>query len=322
MLILNRNDILSVASREEVVDCVEKAVLVYEEKNFHMPDRMCVDYGGNSLLLMPCFTKKSMGTKLVSLFPENEKKNLPALFGVMVLNDGRTGEPLAVLNGSALTALRTGAVGGVGIRHMTLKKVKTLGIVGAGVQGFHQAVTACTQRQFKTVYVYDRFAEKAYQLCEKLSEVLKDIAVQEAKSSEELLTESDVVITATTSLEPVLPDDPGLFLGKHVVGIGSYKPDMREFPRALYTHVRTMAVDTEYALVESGDVKVPLEKGWIRKDQIVTLGKIISGKIPVTCGEKETTIFKSVGMALFDLMVSGFIYKRAVEKGIGREVVF
>ncbi|MCD6517930.1 MAG: ornithine cyclodeaminase family protein [Candidatus Aminicenantes bacterium] len=322
MLILNQKDLLRAVSREDTVDCVEKAVLVYEDKNFHMPDRMCVEYGKNSLLLMPCFTKKSMGTKLVSLFPENERKNMPVLFGVMVLNDGETGKPLAVLNGSALTALRTGAVGGAGIRHMTSKKVKTLGIVGAGVQGFHQAVTACTQRQFETVYVYDKFSEKAYQLCKKLSEALKDQTVIEAKSSEELLADSDVLITATTSSEPVLPDEAKLFLGKHVVGIGSYKPDMREFPKALYTHVRTMAVDTEYALVESGDVKVPLEKGWIRKDQIVTLGKIISGKVSITPGGEETTVFKSVGMALFDLMVSGFIYKRAVEKGIGREVVF
>ncbi len=322
MLILNREDLLRSASREEIVDCVGKAALVYEEKNFHMPDRMSVDYGKNSLLLMPCFTEKSMGTKLVSLFPENEKKDLPVLFGVMVLNDGETGRPLAVLNGSALTALRTGAVGGAGIRHMTSKKVETLGIVGAGVQGFHQAVTACTQRPFKTVYVYDKFPDKAFRLCEKLSEVLKDQAVMEAKSSEELLTESDVVITATTSLEPVLPDDERLFIGKHIVGIGSYKPVMREFPKALYTHVRTMAVDTEYALVESGDVKMPLEKGWIRKDQIVTLGKIISGKVSVASGKEETTVFKSVGMALFDLVVSGFIYERAVKKGIGREVDF
>lgn len=322
MLILNQEDLLRAVSREEIVDCVEKAVLLYEEKDFHMPDRMCVDYGKNSLLLMPCFTEKSMGTKLVSLFPENEKKNVPVLFGVMVLNDGETGKPLAVLNGSALTALRTGAVGGAGIRHMTSEKVKSLGIAGAGVQGFHQAVTACTQRQFKKVYVYDKFPDKAFRLCEKLSEALKDRDVMEAKSPEELLAESDVVITATTSSEPVLPDEPGLFLGKHVVGIGSYKPDMREFPKALYMHVRTMAVDTDYALVESGDVKVPLEKGWIRKDQIVTLGKIISGKVPVTCGKEETTVFKSVGMALFDLIVSGFIYKRAEEKGIGREVDF
>ncbi|HZX11460.1 MAG TPA: ornithine cyclodeaminase family protein, partial [Acidobacteriota bacterium] len=203
MLVLNQKDILNAVTRNEIVDSVEKALRMYEEKKFHMPDRMHVDYRGNTLLLMPCFTKKSMGTKLVSLYPQNEKKDLPVLFGVMVLNDGNTGKPLAVLDGSALTALRTGAVGSVSIRHMTSKKVSILGIVGAGVQGFHQTITACTQRDFKSVYVYDKFSEKSDQLIEKLLKKLKNIKVKKAKKAEELLEEAEVVITATTSTEPV-----------------------------------------------------------------------------------------------------------------------
>jgi len=164
MLILNQEDLLRAVSREEMVDCVEKAVLVYEEKDFNMPDRMCVEYGKNSLLLMPCFTEKSMGTKLVSLFPENEKKDLPVLFGVMVLNDGETGRPLAVLNGSALTALRTGAVGGAGIRHITSEKAKSLGIVGAGVQKKRISCVRSYQRCLKTLLFRKRKTLKNYWL--------------------------------------------------------------------------------------------------------------------------------------------------------------
>lgn len=322
MLVLNQKDILNAVTRNEIVDSVEKALRMYEEKNFHMPDRMHVDYRGNTLLLMPCFTKKSMGTKLVSLYPENEKKDLPVLFGIMVLNDGNTGKPLAVLDGSALTALRTGAVGSVSIRHMTPKKVNTLGIVGAGVQGFHQTITACTQRDFKSVYVYDKFSEKSDQLIEKLLKKLKNIEVKKAKSAEELLKEAEVVITATTSMEPVLPDEERLFLGKHIVGIGSYKPDMREFPKALFKNIKTLAVDTEYAHIESGDLKVPLEKGWIQEDQILTLGKVIMEKSFINQEREGTTVFKSVGMALFDEVVSEFIYQKAREKDLGQEVHF
>ncbi|MGM0465733.1 MAG: ornithine cyclodeaminase family protein [Acidobacteriota bacterium] len=322
MLVLNQKDILNAVTRNEIVDSVEKALRMYEEKNFHMPDRMHVDYRGNTLLLMPCFTKKSMGTKLVSLYPENEKKDLPVLFGIMVLNDGNTGKPLAVLDGSALTALRTGAVGSVSIRHMTPKKVNTLGIVGAGVQGFHQTITACTQRDFKSVYVYDKFSEKSDQLIEKLLKKLKNIEVKKAKSAEELLKEAEVVITATTSMEPVLPDEERLFLGKHIVGIGSYKPDMREPPKALFKNIKTLAVDTEYAHIESGDLKVPLEKGWIQEDQILTLGKVIMEKSFINQEREGTTVFKSVGMALFDAVVSEFIYQKAREKDLGQEVHF
>ncbi|MBS3818432.1 ornithine cyclodeaminase family protein [bacterium] len=322
MLILSQNDMLRAVSRNEIVDSVEKSMLLYEEKGFHMPERMHVDYKGNTLLLMPCFTEKSMGTKVVSLYPENAKKHIPVLFGVMVLSDGETGKPLALLNGSALTALRTAAVGSVSIRHMTSERVETLGIVGAGVQGFNQTISACTQRDFKTIYVYDKFSEKAESLGEKLTDTLKNIKVKKENSSEELLTKSDVVITATNSREPVLSDDENLFWGKHIVGIGSYKPDMREFPKALFKNIKRMVVDTEHAFVESGDLKVPVEKDWIRKDQIITMGKIISRKLAINFKGEKTTVFKSVGMALFDLVVSEFIYKNAREKGIGREVRF
>jgi ornithine cyclodeaminase len=205
---------------------------------------------------------------------------------------------------------------------MTSNKVNTLGIVGAGVQGFHQTITACTQRDFKAVYVYDKFSEKAEQLRKKLFKRLKDIEIIKAKSSEELLKESEVVITATTSMEPVLPDQERLFLGKHVVGIGSYKPNMREFPKALFKNTKTIAVDTEHALIESGDLKVPLEKGWIQKNQILTIGKLISEKPLMNHKGEGTTVFKSVGMALFDLIVSELIYHKAREKGLGREVHF
>jgi len=322
MLILNQKDILRAVNRNEIVDSVETALRLYEEKKFHMPDRMHVDYQGKTLLLMPCFSQKNMGTKLVSLFPENEKKDFPVLFGVMVLNDGDTGKPLAVLDGAALTALRTGAVGSVSIRHMTSKKVSTLGIVGAGVQGFHQTITACTQRDFESIYVFDRVQEKADQLKVKLSSELKDSEVIQAKSAEELVKESEVVITATTSMEPVLPDKERLFLRKHIVGIGSYKPNMREFPKALFKNIKTLTVDTEHALVESGDLKIPLEKGWIKKNRILTLGRIIMGKSSMNLEGEGTSVFKSVGMALFDLVVSEFIYQKAKEKGLGQEVHF
>jgi len=155
MLCLNENDILKAVSLEEVMEAVESALLLYEKKEFHMPMRMQVDYEGNTLLLMPAFTPKVFGTKLVSLFPKNTGKNIPVLKGTMILNDGETGEPLALLDAAALTALRTGAVGGVGVKYLTPSNVKALGVVGAGVQGFHQALFATEVRPFSEVFVYD-----------------------------------------------------------------------------------------------------------------------------------------------------------------------
>lgn len=321
MLVLSEKDIFEAASLNDIVDSVETAMILYEEKEFHMPDRVHVDYRGNTLLLMPCFAGKSLGTKLVTLFSENARKGLPVLYGIMILNDGQTGEPLAVLNGAALTALRTGAVGSVSIRHMTPENIQTLGIVGAGVQGFSQARVACSQRKFSAVYVFDIIPEKAASLTNRLQDVLPESQVYQAGTIEHLLKESDVVITATTSLEPVLPNRAEWLQGKHFVGIGSFKPDMREFPEALFRLLKKIYIDTDYAVEESGDLSVPLEKHWIERNQISSLGKFILKKQKRGLGTGETTLFKSVGMALFDVVVSELIANQALEKGLGQEIV-
>jgi len=320
MLYLSEKDILKAAAPIDVVDEVEAAMVLYEKKDFFMPDRMHIDYSGNTLLLMPCFARHYLGTKLVTLFPKNAEKNVPVLYGLMILNSGETGEPLAVLNGSALTALRTGAVGSVGIRHLTPNTVNTLGVVGAGIQGFSQALTACSQRKFSSVFVFDTISERMASFCRKLSTAFPKINVMQVKSVEHLLRESQVVITTTTSLKPVLPEKEKLLEGKCFIGIGSYKPDMREFPKSLFKLLKKMYIDTETAREESGDLITPVGKKWIKREQIFTLGKLIVGQIKDEPGKNGTSLFKSVGMALFDIVVSEFIFRKAKQLGLGTEV--
>jgi ornithine cyclodeaminase/alanine dehydrogenase-like protein (mu-crystallin family) len=115
---LTERDILQAAPVSDVLDAIEASMRAYETKDFHMPPRLHVDYEGNTLLLMPCFTKACFGTKLVTLFPRNPEKGEAVLNGIMVLNDAQTGKPVALLDGPALTALRTAAVASVSIRHL------------------------------------------------------------------------------------------------------------------------------------------------------------------------------------------------------------
>ncbi len=320
MLYLSEKDIVEAAAPREVVDEAEAAMVLYEKKDFFMPDRIQVDYNGNTLLLMPCFARQCLGTKLVTLFPKNSEKNVSVLNGLMILNSGETGEPLAVLNGSALTALRTGAVGSVGIRHLTPDTVNTLGVVGAGVQGFSQVLTACSQRKFSSVFVFDTVPERMASFWRKLSKAFPKINIIQVKSVEHLLKESQVVITTTTSLKPVLPDEEKLLEGKCFIGIGSYKPEMREFPKALFMLLKRMYIDTDTARKESGDLITPLGKNWIKKEQVFSLGKLITGQIKDESGKNGTSLFKSVGMALFDIVVSEFIFRRAKQLGLGTEI--
>lgn len=320
MIYLTEKDILQAVSFNDLLDAIEASMYMYEKKEFYMPQRLHIDHEENTLLLMPCFTKDCFGTKLVSLFPQNPEKNIPVLNGIMVLNDAQTGLPLALLNGPALTALRTAAVASVSIRHLTPENTQSLGIIGAGVQGFYQAWIACSARNLKDIYVFDSYPEKTSALIEKLSKVIPDVKLHQTNHVEDLLEKSQTVITATTSFEPVLPNKEELLAGKHFVGIGSYKPTVREFPQALFNLLKTVFIDTNTALEESGDLIVPLQNNWIKQEQVMTLGRFLIENEPTEEVKKETTLFKSVGMALFDVCASKLIYDNAIQKGLGQKI--
>ena len=182
MLYINANDIVKILSLREIVDTIEKALLIMSEQQFFMPQRFHISQGNNTLLLMPCFTEKYFGTKIVSVFPDNAKKDKPVIYGNMMLNAGNTGESLAIIDGAKLTAVRTGAVGGLAIRYLAPKRSKSLTIIGAGVQGVHQAIFACSEADISKVYVCDHNEEKIIFLKEQVSRWHKNIDVQKIES--------------------------------------------------------------------------------------------------------------------------------------------
>jgi len=320
MLILNESDIIQAVDFNELLKSVEEAFLIQESGNFNMPDRTHIDNEGNVLLLMPCFTDDFFSTKLVSVFPANKNLGKPVIYGSVLLNDGKTGEPLTMLNGSKLTALRTGAVGAMGLLYTTPKNIKTLGLIGAGIQGFHQVLFACAVREIEKVFIYDPFNKNIETFIKDLKKYLPNIKFSRCLSAEDVLENSEAIITATTSLKPVLPDKKSLYEGKHIIGIGSFKPGMQELPDVLFKSLDQIFVDTEYAKKKSGDLSIQLDNGIIQEDQIYTLGQLIDKKVIID--ESKTTLFKSVGMALFDLMVAKKIYSNALQRGIGTEVKF
>lgn len=321
MLILSARDILNCVSYSDIVAAIEASFIVYEQKDFHMPNRMHIDHGPNTLLLMPCFSKDYFGTKLVTVYPGNRGTEFPVINGVVILNDLDTGSPLALINGQVLTALRTGAVGAVSVKHLAPEDASHLGLIGAGVQGFYQAMATSVVRNLQSIIIYDIYEEASQILAQKIREKLPQVMVHIAANVEELLVKSQVVITATTAVNPVLPDDKTLLEGRHFVGIGSFKPEVREFPKALYELIDTVYVDTEYAAKESGDVLYPLEQKWIAPNQVHTLGSLIKAGGAGDLERNKTTFFKSVGMALFDLAAAQAIYEKAVKKKIGQELV-
>lgn len=318
-MLFNQKDIFEAVELEEVVDTIEESMKFYESGNFEMPTRMHLNYDDNTLLLMPCSAKNKVGTKLLTLTPNNKNRKMPVIQGCFILNDTETGEILAIIDGSSLTALRTGAVGAAGIRNITDENISSVGVVGAGVQGYHQALCASGVRELDSICVFDTDPRKMEEFEEKLSNK-KDLKITKSDSVEELLNLSDVIITATPSNEPVLPDEKKMIENKHFIGIGSYKPEMREFPEAVYRKIDKVFIDTYDAIEETGDIIYPLEKGWIDRSQIYTLGKLLNGDIEVDL--TDTTFFKTVGMALFDLVTANLIYEKAEGTDIGTEIEF
>lgn len=319
MIYLNKEDILKSITLDEFMDAVEEAYKIYADKLFNMPDRIQVENDDLTTLYMPCFTKKAFGTKILTVAPNNAKINKPVIDGVMLVNDIETGEMVCMMDGKTLTAARTGAVGGVGVRYTTSKDVKTLGLIGTGVQGFYQVLYACKARKIKTVYLYNRTKEKAIKLQEELKKELENVDVIVVNSSLELLKNSEVIITATTSYQPVIDNQKELLKGKHIIAIGSYKPDMRELPDALFEVVDKVIVDTDFAKEESGDLYLPIKNNLIKSEDIENMGDFIRDNKEFDVNNK-TTLYKSVGMGLFDMVVANKIYKKAIEKGIGQNI--
>ncbi len=313
MYIINEEDLVRLNDCRLLTDAMQEAMIKYSGGDFIMPERMHLDFDQNTLLLMPAVCGDYFATKLVSLYPDNPKSLLPVLQGAVMLNDRHTGTPLALLNGAKLTALRTAAVSAAGIRFLSPKGSTSMGLAGAGVQGLQQVLFTCAVRPITRVIIYDQIQERIDPFIACLRPLLPDVEFRSAATAGDMLKSSEIIILATNAKSPVLPDDAEMLKDKHVVAIGSYKPEMREIPDRLFTLHDRVVVDTELALEESGDLIDPIRMGILKPEQVVGLGHLMTSGDP---GDfSGGSLFKTVGMALFDLFAARFFYQRVLEGG-------
>lgn len=316
MLVLNKQQIEEIIDRDQMMDTIEEAYRIFGAGDFFMPPRPVVENENKTMMYMPCYTKEVIGTKILSIFPDNAKLGLPSIDGIVLLNDYTTGAPLAVMDGQAVTAWRTGAVGGVGIRHLSRKDCHTVGIVGAGAQGFHQALYACAAREIHTVYVFNHSDRDLTDYLDRLEKAIDNPAVKvvQCNTVEELVKASDIICTTTPAASPVLPDDKELLRGKCIIAIGSYTPEMREIPNAVWDLVDKVYIELPYACEESGDLSQPLADGHLKEEQTVLMNEYLASDEDKEIKEGQTTYFKSVGMGLFDVCIAQKILEMAKEK--------
>lgn len=319
MLVLSRKEIERVVDYNQIITEIEKVHFALNNGNYYMPPRSVIEKDNKTVLWMPCFKEDMVVTKMLTLYPDNPKVHRPMINGLMIINSLENGKFKAVMDASLLTALRTGAAGGIGIKYLASANYHSVGVVGFGVQGFYQLIYACAVRNIKKIYIYDSSAADIFQKIANLKEKLNNpqIEIRICDTVEQLLENSQIVITTTTSPAPVLPDNPELLKGKCYIAIGSYKPHMRELPGALWTVLDEVYTEIEFACEESGDLLLPLEKGLWKKENINYICNLVESQKCLEAPEGKTVLFKSVGIALYDWAVTKFVYDRACELGLG-----
>lgn len=319
MLLLNAEDIMQAVTMNEVIQAIEEAYLLYENSLFTMPLRTQIQDSHNTLLLMPCIAEDYTGLKIVNVYPNNIE--YPVTQGTMILYNRENGLIKGILNGTLLTGIRTGAIGGTAIKHLADPNANSIGLVGTGYQGLFQLIAACTVLDIQHIYLWNRTQSKIPSFIEKLqTQLANNIEIHVVDEPLELVNKSAIIVTSTTSNDPVLPNIKNVYNGKLIIGIGSYQPQMREFPDSLYNNLDFLYVDTLDALHESGDLIDPIHHNWITEAQVVAFSKVTSTKIKPTISKNHPTVFKSTGMALFDLIVANKIIEKAHHLQIGQNI--
>ena len=260
------------------------------------PLRTHVETPAGTLLLMPAFGEPGVGVKLVTLTPSNPDRRLPFIHAVYVLFEAVRQSPVALLDGAALTALRTAAVSGLATRHLARAEASRLAIFGAGVQARSHLRAMLAVRPIEDVVVVSRTREPAEAL-------VKEAGVDARVGAPDEVGDHDLVCTCTTSATPVF-DGSLLAPGTHVNAVGAYRPDLRELDTQTIERARVVVETREAAMEEAGDLLIAMKEGAIGQDHVVAdLSEVVRG-VTVRRTDRDVTVFKSVGVAFEDLVVA------------------
>lgn len=263
----------------------------------------------NVLLLMPAWTERFLGVKQVMVSPDNGTRGLPAIHGQYQLSDTLTGQPLAMMDGVELTALRTVATSALAARYLARKDAATLLLVGTGRLAHELAAAHRSVRPIQRVRVWGRDAHKATELARELAE--QGFTAQAVSDLPRACAEADIISCATLSREPLLRGE-WLQPGCHLDLMGAYTPDRREADTACVLRSQLFVDSRVGALHEAGDLAIPLAEGVIQPEQVqADLAELCRGVHPGRKGDHEITLFKSVGLALEDLAAAILVYQQA-----------
>src|SRR5215510_4744501 len=294
-LFLNEEQVREHLRMTELIPAMEKALIDFSAGKVTQPVRsiISVDPPGGFLGLMPALTPDGLGLKAVTFYPSNAERGIPTHMATIFLVDPQTGTPLAIMDGRLITEMRTAAVSGAATKLLASPDAKALAILGSGVQARSHVEALRLVRSFEEIRVWSPTFEHAKQFAQEIGAT--------ATAAEEAVRGADVIVTVTTSKTVVLEGE-WLKPGSHVNAIGACRPDWRELDDETMQRAVVFVDSREGALKEAGDVILSNAKIYAE------LGEALAGTVP-SCAN-ETTVFKSLGMAVEDITAALLVYHR------------
>ena len=318
ILWLNKNEVESLLDMKGTLKAVEDAFMQHGMKKVQMPPKLYLYFKNHNgdLRTMPAYLEEQdiTGVKIVNVHPDNPKKGLPTVMALVILNSTETGAPIAIMDGTHLTNMRTGAAGGVAVKYLARKNSGTVGFVGSGNQAKTQLLGINEVIDIEKVMVTS-VSEKSNLEFKADMEKRLDCDVILKKSIREVCN-CDILVTTTPSREPVVKSE-WISEGTHINAIGADAPGKEELDPAILKRAKVVVDDIPQAS-HSGEVNVPISKKLIMvKDICAELGEVITGKKKGRTADSDITVFDSTGLAIQDVATADMVYRKALAKKIG-----
>jgi alanine dehydrogenase len=321
ILWLDQSDVKSVLDMSSTLSAVESGFREHGLKKVQMPPKSYLyftEHNGD-LRTMPSFMEEQdiSGVKIVNVHPDNREKGLPTVMAVVVLNSTETGAPLAVMDGSYLTDMRTGAAGGVATKYLARRDSRVVGMVGVGDQARTQLLAISEVMDIDEVKITSRKPSS----CDSFEKEMKQAVNCDftRKGSIEDVCDCDVLVTTTPVRSPIVRSE-WVRDGTHINAIGADAMGKQELESSLLKRSKVIVDDIVQAS-HSGEVNVSISSGAFSETDIYAeLGEIVAGTKPGRESDEEITIFDSTGLAVQDLVTANMVYEKALEKGIGKKL--
>jgi len=323
LLWLSEDEVKSLLTMDEAIPAVEEAFREHGLGKAQMPPKSYLyfrKYDGD-LRTMPAYLEEldATGVKVVNVHPANPAAGLPTVMAVVILNSPKTGAPIAMMGGTFLTSMRTGAAGAVAAKYLARRNSRCVGLVGAGAQARTQLLGLAKIFDIKSVTVADVSLDR----CRGLEREARGFLDAEYLLTTEIkdACDCDILVTTTPSRKPLVKEE-WISEGTHINAIGADAKGKEELDPHLLRRAKVVVDDLAQAS-HSGEVNVPLTEGLFVPEEIhAMIGEVVAVKVPGREDDDEITIFDSTGLAIQDVATATRVHQKALEKGMGTKLPF